>query len=573
MREFVGNSGKLGKIVDRKGDRTAVEAFYASRDYEPLWVGMNGATDRARQAINHLRNADADGMDPADYPVPAIAADGGAAALAEAEIRLTESALDYARHAQVGRVHYSRVSGDITYNQVAPDSLDVLSKLANGKDAAAALDTYQPPHPQYKALRKKLAEVRGHKGDKGPEKIAGGSVLKLVTDKKGKTVLMQDERVPALRARLNLEPVKDDLFYDKPLADAVAAYQKGKGLPANGQLTNATLDALNGKRHDRDDQIIMANMERWRWVPRDLGKAHVILNIPDFTLRVYNNGATVWRTKVVVGKLATPTPLLSETMKYITVNPTWNVPPSIVYNEYLPALQQDPTVLKRMGLNLAQRPDGSVHISQPPGEKNALGRIRFNFPNKFLVYQHDTPDKHLFAHDRRAYSHGCMRVEDPAKYAAGHHLARDAGDALQRRKDQEHVRPLRDRPALHHPDLGAHHLPDGVRGRRGQVADPRRPLRPRSAPSGGAEERGPPDGRDPGRTVPAELQPAFSPAAERRWKRLEQRPILLRPALWQPNPAGAAAAGRSAPREPRDHPVSTEKRGCPPPGRPLSTCC
>jgi len=93
------------------------------------------------------------------------------------------------------------------------------------------------------------------------------------------------------------------------------------------------------------------------------------------------------------------------------------VPPSIVYNEYLPALQQDPTVLKRMGLRLEQRPDGSVHISQPPGEANALGRVRFNFPNKFLVYQHDTPDKHLFAHDKRAYSHGCMRVQDPTKYA------------------------------------------------------------------------------------------------------------------------------------------------------------
>jgi murein L,D-transpeptidase YcbB/YkuD len=104
-------------------------------------------------------------------------------------------------------------------------------------------------------------------------------------------------------------------------------------------------------------------------------------------------------------------------MKYITVNPTWNVPPSIIYNEYLPALQQDPTVLQRMGLKLTQNRDGSVHISQPPGEKNALGRIRFNFPNKFLVYQHDTPDKHLFAHDKRAYSHGCMRVQDPAKYA------------------------------------------------------------------------------------------------------------------------------------------------------------
>src|SRR5262249_41301553 len=102
---------------------------------------------------------------------------------------------------------------------------------------------------------------------------------------------------------------------------------------------------------------------------------------------------------------------------YITVNPTWNVPPSIVYNEYLPALQQDPTVLERMGLRLSQNPDGSVHISQPPGERNALGRIRFNFPNKFLVYQHDTPDKHLFARDVRAFSHGCMRVQDPPRYA------------------------------------------------------------------------------------------------------------------------------------------------------------
>ncbi|MFL5094314.1 MAG: L,D-transpeptidase family protein, partial [Xanthobacteraceae bacterium] len=146
-------------------------------------------------------------------------------------------------------------------------------------------------------------------------------------------------------------------------------------------------------------------------------RAYVVLNVPDYTLRVYRDNAVVWQTRVVVGQPKTPTPILSETMKYITVNPTWNVPPSIVYNEYLPALQQDPTVLERMGLRLSQNRDGSVHISQPPGERNALGRIRFNFPNRFLVYQHDTPDKHLFVHDRRAYSHGCMRVQDPAKYA------------------------------------------------------------------------------------------------------------------------------------------------------------
>jgi murein L,D-transpeptidase YcbB/YkuD len=244
-------------------------------------------------------------------------------------------------------------------------------------------------------------------------------VLELGADKKTKhTILMSDERVPQLREKLGLPAVRDDLFYDKPLADAVAEFQKEKGLPANGRLTNQTVDALNGKRHERDDQIIIANMERWRWLPRDLGKAHVVLNIPDYTLQVYNHGASIWKTKVVVGKPGThATPLLSETMKFITVNPTWNVPPSIVYNEYLPALQQDPTVLQRMGLRLEQNRDGSVHISQPPGDGNALGRIRFNFPNRFLVYQHDTPDKHLFAQTKRAYSHGCMRVQDPAMYA------------------------------------------------------------------------------------------------------------------------------------------------------------
>jgi murein L,D-transpeptidase YcbB/YkuD len=134
---------------------------------------------------------------------------------------------------------------------------------------------------------------------------------------------------------------------------------------------------------------------------------------------VMHNGAPVWTTRVVTGKPGVhATPLLTETMKFITVNPTWNVPPSIIYNEYLPALQQDPTVLERMGLRLERASDGSIRISQPPGEANALGRIRFNFPNKFLVYQHDTPDKNLFAKEERAFSHGCMRVQNPDQYAA-----------------------------------------------------------------------------------------------------------------------------------------------------------
>ena len=163
---------------------------------------------------------------------------------------------------------------------------------------------------------------------------------------------------------------------------------------------------------------IIANMERWRWMPHELGAAYVVVNVPDYTLKVVNQGKTVWTTRIVVGKPGThATPLLTETMKYITVNPTWNVPPSIIRNEYLPALARDPDALTRIGLRVGRNADGSIRIYQPPGERNALGRIRFNFPNRFLVYQHDTPDKHLFAKATRAYSHGCMRVQNPDQYA------------------------------------------------------------------------------------------------------------------------------------------------------------
>jgi murein L,D-transpeptidase YcbB/YkuD len=198
----------------------------------------------------------------------------------------------------------------------------------------------------------------------------------------------------------------------------VKAFQRQHGLAANGQLTPATVNALNGGAYKgREIEIIVANLERLRWLPRDLGRTYVMVNIPDFTLRVVRDHSLVWQTKIVVGLPHKPTPLLTAEMKYITVNPTWNVPPSIIQNEYLPALRNDPEAMSRIGLRVSYNRDGSVHISQPPGDANALGRIRFNFPNKYLVYQHDTPNKNLFAQTRRAYSHGCMRVENPLKYA------------------------------------------------------------------------------------------------------------------------------------------------------------
>ena len=416
---------RASRIFDRKDERLAAETFYKERGYAPLWIENGNAASRAKAAVVRLKAADTDGLSAADYPVPDFAAAATPDALAEADLKLTASILDYARHAQGGRMHFSRVSADIAYPEHNPEPADILSNMATTKDAAAALDSYNPPQKGYKALKAKLAELRGT-SETAPAKIEEGQALKFVkTAKNAKkpVPVMEDPRVPQLRARLGVSENADDVKYDETVAAAVRKFQSDADLKATGVLDNATLRAMNSPKRGRTIDLVVANMERWRWLPRELGEpklgnAYVMLNIPDFTLKVMHNGAQAWNTRVVTGKPGKQaTPELSETMKFITVNPTWNVPPSIVYNEYLPALQQDPTVLERMGLRLSQNRDGSVHISQPPGAGNALGRIRFNFPNKFLVYQHDTPDKHLFAHDTRAYSHGCMRVQNPDQYA------------------------------------------------------------------------------------------------------------------------------------------------------------
>ena len=409
-------TGKFDRILGGKKDRATIEAFYASRDFAPLWIADGVISERGKAAAAYLSGVDADGLEPSEYPIPQIKAGMEPDALAEAEIKFTDAVLTFARHAMSGRVHYSRVSADIVYDLAKPDPANVLARIVKAQDAATALDGLNPPHPQYKALKAKLAEIRKGSSDVEKPVIPSGPVLKYsAKDKKGQETVMEDPRVPALRQWFSLKD-DGDTKYDKPLADAISKFQKEHRLQVTGQLTQGTLDAINGPKREKTVDIILANMERWRWVPRDLGDTHVMVNIPDFSLRVVKDGKLVWKTKVVVGQPGKPTPLLSAEMKFITVNPTWNVPPSIIQNEYLPALAADPQAMDRIGLKVEQNPDGTVRIWQPPGDRNALGRIRFNFPNKFLVYQHDTPDKHLFAHEKRAYSHGCMRVENPLKY-------------------------------------------------------------------------------------------------------------------------------------------------------------
>ena len=339
--------------------------------------------------------------------MPNFAALSAPADLADAEIKLTAAVVTYAHHASAGRIHWSRVSADIEFSTPVAEPGDVLAAVAGASDVAATLDSYEPQTSGYRALKAKLADIRAGKIDKEKAPISKGAVLKIG---------MEDDRVPALRERLHVSG-DSGATYDKPLAEAVKKFQQQHDLATTGTLTVATVEALNGRQPDRVTDIILANMERWRWMPHRFPDTYVIVNLPDFTLRVMHGGKQMWMTRIVIGKPEMPTPIMTAEMKFITVNPTWNVPPSIVNHEYLPALAQDPTVLARMGLRVDRNADGSIHISQPPGEKNALGRIRFNFPNKFLVYQHDTPDKYMFAYDKRAFSHGCMRVQDPVHYA------------------------------------------------------------------------------------------------------------------------------------------------------------
>ncbi|MCF8477854.1 MAG: L,D-transpeptidase family protein [Pseudolabrys sp.] len=421
LRELI--TGKaLDRAVDRKADRAGVEAFYKARDYAPIWVHDGAEDARAKSAIAYLGKADEVGLDPRDYPTPDFASAITADALAEAELKLTASALTFARHAEIGRIHYTRVAADIAFKLDAPEPADVLAKLAAADDAGKALDSYNPPQAAFKALREKLADLRAGKAEAAKleeEKpapavhIAGGPIMRLG---------MKDARVIALRKRLKIEGDADSRVYDQAVVESVMTFQTEADLTVDGNVGPNTLAALNGEKREAhrppSDPIdtIIVNMERWRWLPRDLGNPHVIVNVPDYRLTLYNNDKLYWTTKIVVGKPSKATPMISSEMKFITVNPTWNVPPSIIENEYLPALEQDPDALDRIGLKLEQAADGTVRIYQPPGAGNALGRIRFNFPNKFLVYQHDTPDKYLFKKNKRAYSHGCMRVENPLVY-------------------------------------------------------------------------------------------------------------------------------------------------------------
>jgi murein L,D-transpeptidase YcbB/YkuD len=280
--------------------------------------------------------------------------------------------------------------------------------MSGSADPSAVLAAYNPQQPGYRALKAKLAEIRQNRPSSPMVRVPLGPALR---------VGMRDPRVPLIRARFGIGPAGgDETSYDERVASAVAAFQREKGLPASGVLTPKTVAALSGPSPAQLEADLIANMERWRWLPANLGERHIFVNIPEFRLRLFEGGDMVHQTRVVVGKTESQTPIFSDQMEYVIVNPSWTVPPSIMKKEFLPALARDPSYAARLGYEVIRR-NGQISVRQPPGERNALGYVKFIFPNDHSVYLHDTPSRSLFGAERRAFSHGCVRVDQPFRLA------------------------------------------------------------------------------------------------------------------------------------------------------------
>ena len=391
-------------------EREAIATFYALRDFAPLWWSDGKPNPEVAPVIERLRHAADDGLDLKGFhPIVAPVTDEE---IATADLALTDAVVTYGREASGGRIDPHMISRLIGEEPEVAEPAVILALVATaGEGAGDALQKFNPPQKGYAALREKLLELRHGRSAAQDPAIPAGPVLRPG---------MRDPRVPLIRARLNpedsMEPEAGDLVYDTKIAAAVADFQKANGLPPSGRLTARTVAALSGGQPSRLEAEILANLERWRWMPRDLGEERIEVNIPDYEAAVIENGEVALRTRVVVGKEETPTPIFSDTMKFLIVNPYWNVPPSIIRKEMLPRLAADPNYFSRMGYQVFSR-GGHLVVRQPPGEKNALGRIKFMFPNDFSVYMHDTPMHKLFAESKRAFSHGCVRVDDPFRFA------------------------------------------------------------------------------------------------------------------------------------------------------------
>jgi murein L,D-transpeptidase YcbB/YkuD len=439
-------------VKDHFHSAELLRQFYAQRDYRPAWLNAAGPLPAAGELLEAVNKAQQEGLRPADYyaaeldkrlnrtrhPGTTLTADQWL----ELEVLLSDAWLTYGSHLLAGRLNPTALD---PYWGVPARSRDLVKTLQEALDSGRigeSLQALSPPNPAYDRLRTTLAQYRALEQQGGWPQLEAGPKLQSG---------MHNPRVAVLRARLqaggDLSPAvvepsagadqnnagKDENHYDEAVVQAVRRFQKRHGLPADGAVGAATLAALNVPVTARIRQLEL-NMERWRWLPEELGQRHILVNITDFTLSVVENGQQVMNAKVIVGRSGRPTPVLTATMSYLVMNPDWNVPPTIALEDKLPVLQKNAYALARQNIRVfspagREIDPGQVNwrkvnttnfayqFRQDPGPRNALGRIKFMFPNAYSVYLHDTPSRGLFNSTARTFSSGCVRISNPIELA------------------------------------------------------------------------------------------------------------------------------------------------------------
>ncbi len=435
-------------LADRETDIRATALIkklvveqYKSTDFQPLWVKDGALTARGAQVLTLLKASASEGLMQVQYLPPVLSGfdnvddqiAGSTLAQAQLDVGLTVAAITYAQHVSGGVFDPALLS---QYHDIKPETVDgkvALKVLSFSPFPAEYLKGLVPQHPAYFALKAELGRMddttivvsrfpagpRVKPGQKDPRIIALRAVLA------EESLIQPVEVTDTNRSKLE--------FLDKPLAKVLKSYQKSRGLKETGQLDEDTVAVLGGVPPVGNRKLIAINMERLRWMPRNLGNRHVLVNQASYSVDVFESNKLIWESNVIVGKPLTQTAVFSETMKSVVFNPSWGIPPSILINEYLPKLRRDPNYLDKIGyqvVNLKGKlvksktidwstvgSDNLPGVLQPPGESNALGEVKFLFPNKHAIYMHDTPNRDLFVREKRNFSHGCVRVENPREFA------------------------------------------------------------------------------------------------------------------------------------------------------------
>jgi murein L,D-transpeptidase YcbB/YkuD len=433
IRARLGGAGPSDPIVVRGRGLLApatLRAFYSARRYAPVWQTATNAGADLTDLLQAITSAHEHGLDPEAYHASLLQGlRTEAAAAAELELLATDAFVRHAMHRAHGRLTPGDVDPEWHLFVPEADARSLLGQLAEGVPASFLLDDLWPRSSQYWALLEEKQRLAA-RGTGAPPPVSGGKLLR-----RGD----RGPRVAELRARLAVPAPfagqADETLFDAELDAAVRRFQAEQGLAVDGIVGPDTLDLLNISDAARIERIDV-NLERWRWLMRTLPPTRVQVNVADYALQVFEDGAEALRMNVIVGTPFRRTPVFTENMRYLVFNPYWNVPRRIAVQDKLPLLQKDPAPLAALGYQAREASVDAVMQSvdtidwstvtpagfnyllrQKPGDDNALGRVKFILPNPYAVYLHDTPARELFARSGRAFSSGCIRLEHAMQLA------------------------------------------------------------------------------------------------------------------------------------------------------------